>query len=80
MRVEYHPAVEGELREIRAYYDERSPGLGAAFIDEFERQILQVAATPERWTSARQPARREHAARQSELALDTADDEDGLPR
>jgi hypothetical protein len=49
MRVEYHPAVEGELRKIRTDYDEQSPGLGAAFIDEFERQVLKLAATPERW-------------------------------
>ena len=49
MRVEYHPAVEGELREIRDYYEQRSPGLGVAFLDEFERQVLSLAATPERW-------------------------------
>ena len=49
MRVEYHPAVEGELREIRRYYEERSPGLGDDFIDEFERQVLLLAATPEKW-------------------------------
>lgn len=49
MRVEYHPAVEGELREIKRYYEEQSPGLGIEFIDEFERQVLLLAATPERW-------------------------------
>lgn len=49
MRVEYHPAVEAELREIQRYYEDRSPGLGAQFIDEFERQVLALAAAPERW-------------------------------
>jgi len=49
MRVEYHPAIEGELKEIRDYYDERSPGLGSQFVDEFERQVLALAAAPERW-------------------------------
>ncbi len=49
MKVEYHPAVEAELREIQRYYEERSPGLGTQFIDEFERQVLAVAAAPERW-------------------------------
>ena len=49
MRVEYHPAVEDELRRIRDYYEKKAPGLGAAFIDEFERQVLRVAAQPERW-------------------------------
>jgi len=43
MKVEYHPAVQGELIQIRDYYEERSPGLGAAFVDEFERQVLRVA-------------------------------------
>ncbi|HUF63246.1 MAG TPA: type II toxin-antitoxin system RelE/ParE family toxin [Verrucomicrobiales bacterium] len=45
MRVEYHPAVEAELMEIRRYYEERSPGLGTQFVDEFERQVLLLAAT-----------------------------------
>jgi toxin ParE1/3/4 len=49
MTVEYHPAVETELREIQQYYDKQSPGLGTQFIDEFERQVLLLAATPERW-------------------------------
>ena len=49
MRVEYHPAVEIELRDIQRYYEERSPGLGSKFIDEFERQVLALTATPERW-------------------------------
>lgn len=49
MRVEYHPAVETELREIHRYYEDRAPGLGAQFIDEFERQVLALAAAPERW-------------------------------
>jgi toxin ParE1/3/4 len=49
MRIEYHPAIESELREIRNYYDDQSPGLGFHFIDEFERQVFALAATPERW-------------------------------
>jgi toxin ParE1/3/4 len=49
MRVEYHPAIEAEIEEIRGYYDERSLGLGSEFISEFERQVLALAAAPERW-------------------------------
>lgn len=49
MRVHYHPAVEAELREIQRYYEDRCPGLGVQFLDEFERQVLALAATPERW-------------------------------
>lgn len=49
MRLEYHPAVALELREIAEYYDARSPGLGAEFLDEFERLIFTVSAAPKRW-------------------------------
>jgi len=44
MRVEYHPAVEQELRQIMEYYEECSIGLGREFIVDFERQILRIAA------------------------------------
>ncbi len=58
MRVEYHPAVEDELVEIRDYYETRSPGLGARFVDEFERQVLAIAAAPDRWMVVRGDIRR----------------------
>lgn len=48
MTVEYHPAIEHELAEVRDYYERRSPGLGREFIDEFERQVLRIAAAPGR--------------------------------
>ncbi len=49
MTVEYHPAVEAELEEIRNFYDGRRPGLGREFIDEFERLVLRMTAAPGRW-------------------------------
>ena len=49
MTVEYHPAVQCELEEIRDWYNGRVPGLGTEFVDEFERQILRIAAEPSRW-------------------------------
>jgi hypothetical protein len=49
MKVEYHPAIEGKLLALRSYYEDRSPGLGRQFIDVFERQVLALAAQPERW-------------------------------
>lgn len=36
MRIEYHPEIEGELAEIRDFYNERSPNLGDDFISEFD--------------------------------------------
>lgn len=49
MTVEYHPAVQRELEEIRDWYNGRIQGLGGEFIDEFERQVLKIAASPDRW-------------------------------
>ena len=49
MRIEYHPALATEIKEIWDYYEEKSPGLGDRFIDEFEQQVLHIASTPERW-------------------------------
>jgi hypothetical protein len=42
MIVEHHPAVQRELELIRDYYEERVPGLGREFVDEFERQVLRL--------------------------------------
>jgi len=51
MRVEYHPAIERKLREIIEYYNKCIKGLGAEFLNEFERQILKIASMPTRWTT-----------------------------
>ena len=58
MRIEYHPGLEAELEEIRDYYNERSEGLGASFVDEFERQVLTIAAMPTRWMIVERDVRR----------------------
>ena len=36
-------------RDIIKYYGECSQGLGAEFLNEFERQILRIASMPTRW-------------------------------
>ena len=58
MRIEYHPAIEEELAEIRNYYNERSLNLGVDFINEFERQVLRIATMPSRWMIVRGDTRR----------------------
>jgi plasmid stabilization system protein ParE len=58
MTIEYHPKVERELAEARDYYDKRAPGVGAQFIDEFERQVLRIAANPARWMIIKADIRR----------------------
>lgn len=58
MRLEYHPALADELIAIRDYYNQRSPGLGDAFVGEFEYQALQIAAMPKRWMVIERDIRR----------------------
>jgi hypothetical protein len=53
MRIEYHPAIEAELAQIRNFYNERSQSLGYDFINEFERTVLLIAARPTRWMIVR---------------------------
>jgi toxin ParE1/3/4 len=49
MIIQYHPALQRELEEIRSYYEARATGLGSSFVDEFERLALRIAAAPEQW-------------------------------
>ena len=42
-----HPAAQRELNEAAAYYDAESPGLGSAFLSEFEHALQQIRAFPE---------------------------------
>jgi len=58
MRIEYHPAIEQELREIIDYYNQCSLGLGTEFLNEFERQIFKIAAMPMQWRVVENDIRR----------------------
>lgn len=58
MKIEYHPALGSELEDVRDYYEEKSTGLGRDFVDEFERQVLTIAAMPERWMVVERDIRR----------------------
>lgn len=46
-RVTFHPQAVAELIEATEFYEDRSPGLGAALLDETERAIARIAAMPE---------------------------------
>ncbi len=58
MRIEYHPDIENELREIIDYYNKCSSGLGDEFLNEFERQILKISSMPLRWKTVEGDIRR----------------------
>ena len=49
MRIEYHPAIEGELRKIINYYNQSSLDLGSEFLNELEKQIIKISSMPNIW-------------------------------
>lgn len=48
MRVQNHPDADAELLEAAFFYEQRSPGLGSDFVDEFEATIARIRAKPRR--------------------------------
>lgn len=75
MKIEYHPALEAELHEVRDYYNDKSQGLGDDFINEFEREALRIASMPERWMFVRGDIRRALMKRFPYVVLFRASDE-----
>lgn len=47
--VAFHPEAQMELVEAAEFYDARSPGLGARFLDEVNQGLGKIAEAPERW-------------------------------
>lgn len=78
MKIEYHPAVAAELESIRDYYESRAFGLGRDFADEFERQVLRIAAMPERCMIVRGNLRRSLMRRFPYVIFFRVIDSDGI--
>jgi len=53
MHVVSHPEADEELEAAALWYEERQPGLGGDFVDEFERTLRRIVAEPERWRKFR---------------------------
>lgn len=49
MRLSYHPEAEAEVVEATRYYEGRSPGLGARFLDEFDAAVAKLSKLPGSW-------------------------------
>lgn len=47
MHVVNHPEADKELANSALWYDERQPGLGAAFLSEFEQVLTHILQNPE---------------------------------
>jgi toxin ParE1/3/4 len=48
-QLHFNPLAEAELFEAARWYDERSPGLGAAFVDAVRAASDVVLEAPRRW-------------------------------
>jgi hypothetical protein len=53
MRVVSHPEADEELEAAALWYEERQPGLGDDFLDQFEHTLNRILAEPERWRKVR---------------------------
>ena len=53
MHIVSHPEADEELETAALWYQERQPGLGDDFIDEFEHTLRRIVAEPERWRQFR---------------------------
>lgn len=51
----FHPAAEAEYLESIAFYESRQPGLGAAYLTEFENIMTRVYDGPHRYPIERPP-------------------------
>jgi len=53
MRVVSHPEADDELKAGALWYEERQPGLGDDFLDDFEHTLRRILVEPERWRRIR---------------------------
>jgi len=44
--LEFHPAVRGEIDDAWDWYEQRRPGLGRDFLDEVQRMLAAITASP----------------------------------
>ncbi len=51
----FHPAAEAEHLESVAFYESKQPGLGAAYLAEFENAMKRVCEGPHRYPIEGQP-------------------------
>ncbi len=53
MHVVSHPEADEELEAAVLWYEERQPGLGGDFLEQFELTLRRIVAEPERWRKIR---------------------------
>lgn len=53
MHVIRHPEVPQELEAAALWYEERRPGLGGDFLEEYQATMARILADPKRWRKIR---------------------------
>lgn len=53
MRVIRHPEVSQELEAAALWYEERQPGLGGDFLEEYGATLIRILSEPKRWRKIR---------------------------
>ena len=53
MHIVSHPEADQELEAGALWYEDRQPGLGNDFLDEFEDTLRRIVTEPERWRKMR---------------------------
>ena len=46
MKISYHAAAEAEVVAAAVFYEQRVPGLGREFLEEYDRCIAAIVAQP----------------------------------
>ena len=49
MRIVSHPEADQELEAAALWYEQRQPGLGDDFLDDFTATLRRIEKEPERW-------------------------------
>jgi len=63
LKLTYHRAVQGEVDDACAWYDERKDHLGDEFFQEVARMLSAIAATPQAFPLANAGRRKAHLKR-----------------
>lgn len=58
MKLIYHPAAEAEVVGAAELYEQKVPGLGTRFLDEFDQSVAAILEAPGRWRIIKDDKRR----------------------
>jgi len=78
MNCSFHPAAEAEFLEAVGYYESNVPGLGPAFLQEFEALAELIADSPKAWQVERAPDVRSAPLRRFPLSIIYREKADGF--